>query len=112
VEEGMTDDLVKRLRAWRLTQDGICPTAIQCDCSAAADRIEALERENNDMPSMIDIHWMIDSARREALEEAARVVDSLTTDDLSDDWLDKRITFAGAMECAIAAIRALKGGRE
>jgi hypothetical protein len=108
----VSDDLVIRLRAWRLTQDGICPTAIQCDCSAAADRIEALERELHAEKLFNASANRYSAVRREALEEAAVVAEKLgkwnddhTDGDISPDYMTG--CAAGAYNAA-AAIRALK----
>lgn len=100
----MTDDLVKRLR-----------DAPQCYCYAgldtdklhddAADRLEELEREKALCERLVH-HATAQgiAARREALEEAARVADSKVKN--AEDW-DSSYWDQCAMRIA-AAIRALK----
>jgi hypothetical protein len=74
----MSDDLVKRLRTARNFSD------IVGHLKAAADRIEGLEREQKSIAAkeFVEVAGSVDrlitTARREALEEAARVAEAST----------------------------------
>lgn len=73
----MTDDLVKRLRRdakaaqWTTEPPESAPEVDPEDALAAADRIEELEKRLREWATNEE------TARREALEEAARVADGL-----------------------------------
>jgi hypothetical protein len=77
----MSDDLVKRLRESVRESEVNYPEDHSYDARdilAAADRIEALEWDEEDMLARLVAATRI--ARREALEEAARVAETLGVD--------------------------------
>ena len=107
-------DLVKRLRAWAqdLRVGRNCMGADQ-DLETAADRIEALERENKELNlEIIAAHGQAQDAyetakllvRREALEEAVREAELCAHPEPVCDWDE---AYAAGANGAAAAIRKL-----
>jgi hypothetical protein len=103
-------DLVKRLR-----DNQPCCGVFKCDhCLEAAARIEELERENKAMGvGMVELSYAHTAARREALEEAARVAEAEQLTGEPPKNMDQEIIYAvkatvtATSKSIAAAIRAL-----
>ena len=95
----MADDLVKRLReVGGISDDGATRWYINPDGPEAADRIEKLERENNDTA----LHLYAFASRIEKLDAALRVIVQV--------WdTDQPISIARAALARDAARKALEG---